>query len=187
MSRRFDALRAESRRNRESGQALLELALVVPVIVILALSIFQFAYVIESQMGLTNAVREAARRTAASTATTPTWANLEQFAQVQLCGDAAFPCTGGLLEENVQGYDGDLLTSDPPDIKFCLYDAAGIENVSIEVSVAYEHPLFFGILAFATDFVDGNTNGAWDLSASAQMRLENVEPTDASFVDPTCT
>jgi hypothetical protein len=36
-------------------------------------------------------------------------------------------------------------------------------------------------MAFATDGIDGNPNGAWDLSAKAQMRLENVEETDPSF------
>ena len=57
-------MRARRRdRSGESGQALLELALVVPLLVLLVMAIFQFAYVLESQMGLTNAVREAARRT----------------------------------------------------------------------------------------------------------------------------
>lgn len=179
MPGRFSLLRAAPRRDRESGQALLELALVVPIIVILALAIFQFAYVIESQMGLTNAVREAARRTAASSATNPTWIganSLEEYVVEQMCGDAADPCDGGLLEENVQGYDGSLLTGDRPDVCFQAYAAAGVTNVSITVSVAYEHPLFFGILKFATDAIDGNPNNAWDLSASAQMRLENVDP-----------
>lgn len=187
MPGRFGTLRTGSRRDRESGQALLELALVVPIIVILALAIFQFAYVIESQMGLTNAVREAARRTAASSATTPGWTgagSLAEYVEEQLCGDAAAPCDGGLLEENVQGYDGALLTNDHPDVCFELYSAAGIQNVSVEVGVTYEHPLFFGILGFATDAVDGTPNGAWDLSASAQMRLENVDPSDPSFTGP---
>jgi Flp pilus assembly protein TadG len=187
MPGRFSLLRAGPRRDRESGQALLELALVVPIIVTLALAIFQFAYVIESQMGLTNAVREAARRTAASTATTPTWTganSLSEFVEEQLCGDAVSPCTGGLLEENVQGYDGGLLTTDPPEVCFTLYSAASIQNVSVEVSVTYRHPLFFGLLGFATDAVDGTPNNAWDLSASAQMRLENVDPADPLFVSP---
>ena len=187
MPGRFSLLRAAPRRDRESGQALLELALVVPIIVILALSIFQFAYVIESQMGLTNAVREAARRTAASTDTTPTWTganSLAEYVEEQLCGDAVAPCDGGLLEENVQGYDGSLLTTGHPTACFELYSAAGIQNVSVDVSVTYQHPLFFGLLGFATDAVDGTPNGAWDLSASAQMRLENVDPLDPFFANP---
>ena len=187
MPGRFSLFRAGQRRDRESGQALLELALIVPIVVLLALAIFQFAYVIESQMGLTNAVREAARRTAASTATAPTWTgtnSLAEYVEEQLCGDAASPCTGGLLEENVQGYDGALLTTDPPDVCFELYSAAGIQNISVEVSVTYRHPLFFGLLEFATDAVDGTDNGAWDLTASAQMRLENVDPADPAFGAP---
>jgi len=45
------------------------------------------------------------------------------------------------------------------------------------------------LLAFATDLVDGNAgNNAWDLSASAEMRLENIDPTVTGFADPgACT
>jgi hypothetical protein len=168
---------------------LLELALVVPILILLVMAIFQFAYVIESQMGLTNAVREAARRAAATTSATPSWSgpgSLAEFVQVQLCGDATAPCDGGLLDENVQGFDGAALWADPPAVSFCKYMAAGIENVRVQADVTYSHPLFFGLLAFATDLVDGTPNGSWDLSASAQMRLENVEPTDPAFNDPGC-
>ena len=84
--------------NRESGQALLELALVVPILVLLLMAIFQFAFVLESQMGLTNAVREASRRAAATTSEAPVWASLGDWVQRQLCGDGTPPCTDGLLE-----------------------------------------------------------------------------------------
>jgi hypothetical protein len=57
-------------------------------------------------------------------------------------------------------------------------------NYRVQADVAYRHPLFFGPMAFATDFVDGTPNGFWDLSASAQMRLENIDPTVALFVPP---
>ena len=169
--------------NRESGQALLELALVVPILVLLLMAIFQFAYVLESQMGLTNAVREASRRAAATTSEAPTWATLGGWVQDQLCGGGA-PCTGGLLEENVQGFDGNRLTVDPPTVTFCSYSAAGMTNYRVQADVLYEHPVFFGLLGFATDMVDGNPNGQWDLAASAQMRLENIDSTAAGFVDP---
>ena len=189
MSRRFDALRAESCRNRESGQALLELALVVPVLVLIALAIFQFAFVIESQMGLTNAVREAARRVAAiDPDATPVWnGGMADYVETQLCGDAADPCTGGLLDQSVQGFDGTRVTNDHPTIRFCSYTAGTSTtlNYRVEVSVNYEHPLFFGILAFATDLVDGNAgNDAWDISAAAEMRLENIDPSLYTVNDP---
>jgi hypothetical protein len=176
------------RANGESGQALLELALVVPILVLLVLAIFQFAFVIESQMGLTNAVREAARRAAATTTAAPVWtgsgASLQAWVQGQLCGDTTPLCDGGLLPQNVQGFDGTKLWVDPPNVTFCSYPVGSTTNYRVAVDVTYKHPVFFGPLAFATDFVDGSQNGFWDLSASAEMRLENVDSTAAGFTDP---
>jgi len=187
---RFSLFRAGTRRDRESGQALLELALVVPILVLIALAIFQFAFVIESQMGLTNAVREAARRVAATEPTTaPQWnTTYTSWVRQQLCGPSISPCTGGLLEDNVQGFDSGRLPTNPS-VTYCSYSAAGTTNYRVQVAVSYEHPLFFGLLAFATDLVDGTPgNNAWDLSASAEMRLENIDPTVTGFADPgACT
>jgi hypothetical protein len=181
-----------SRRPDEAGQALLELALVTPVLVILVMAIFQFAFVIESQIGLTNAVREAARRIAATEPVgQPMWTgagSMTEWVQGQLCGDLVPPCDGGLLLQNVQGFDGTKLWTDPPAVTFCSYPAAGITNYRVQVDVRYKHPVFFGPLAFATDLVDGSPNGYWDLSVSAQMRLENIDDSDPSFVGPgACT
>lgn len=176
----------------ESGQALLELALVTPILVLLIMAIFQFAYVMQSQVGLTNAVREAARRAAATCDSSacqianpvPDWAELGTWVQAELCGDATAPCTDGLLAENVQGFDGTKLWSDPPAVSFCSYSAAGITNYRVQADVKYKHPVFFQLLGFATDLVDGTANGFWDLSVSAQMRLENIDDSDLTFTDP---
>jgi TadE-like protein len=171
-----------ARRDRESGQALLELALVVPVLVILVMAIFQFAYVIESQMGLTNAVREAARRAAATTTTNPNWTSLHDWTVVQLNGDGG--SNPGLLAQNVQGYDAGSMWTGYPNVTFCSYDAAGVTNYRIKVEVKYKHPIFFALMSFATDFIDGTQNDKWDLFASAEMRMENV---DAAEVNATGT
>jgi hypothetical protein len=174
-----------ARRNRESGQALLELALVTPILVLLVMAIFQFAFVLETQMGLTNAVREAARRMAATAPSgAPDWSVQAAWVQSQLCGDPTPPCTGGLLKDNVQGFDGTKLWSDPPAVTFCSYAVAGSTNYRVQADVKYKHPLFFGPMAFATDLVDGTQNGYWDLGTSAQMRLENIDNTVAGFTDP---
>jgi Flp pilus assembly protein TadG len=173
LSRRATLGLVRARRDRESGQALLELALVVPVLVLLVMAIFQFAFVLESQMGLTNAVREAARRAAATTTTNPTWASLRTWTVEQLNGDGG--SNPGLLVQNVQAYDAGELWTGYPDVKFCSYDAAGVTNYRITVAVKYKHPVFFGPMSFATDFVDGTPNDKWDLFASAEMRMENVD------------
>lgn len=174
----------------ESGQALLELALVVPILVLLVMAIFQFAYVFESQSGLTNAVREAARRAASNSEVAPTWSSgpgtLQGFVQQQLCGDLTPPCDGGLLEENVPAFAASRLIADPPLVAFCTYQAAGSTQYQVQVTVQYRHPLFFGLMAFATDAMDGTQDGSWTLSSTAQMRLENVDSTTATPPGPTC-
>ena len=152
------------------------------------MAIFQFAFVIESQMGLTNAVREAARRVAAQTDTTPNWASLQGFVQAELCGAANPNCDTGLLEENVPAFSRALLSTNPPVVTFCVYDVVGsagtINNYQVDVHVEYEHPLFFGMLSFATDAIDGDPNGRWDLTADAQMRMEYPDESELGFSGP---
>jgi hypothetical protein len=168
----------------EQGQALLELALVAPILVLLIMAIFQFAYVLESQIGLTNAVREAGRRVAATSTANPVWADVRTWTLLQLDGDGT-PANPGLLPTNVQAYQSTLLWPAPypgmsntttPAVSFCSYPVGGVTNYRVQVDVRYSHPVFFGLLAFATDAIDGTDNGSWDLSASAQIRMENVDP-----------
>lgn len=163
----------------ESGQALLELALVAPILILLIMAIFQFAYVFQTQMGLANAVREAARRAAA--AEDPT----EAFVRVQLCGTDLAACNDGLLAENVQGFDGAWLKpANSVSIAFCTYpvtfSSGTVANYRVKIDVHYRNPVFFPLLAYATDLLDGSDDGRWELSESADMRLEH----DISTVTP---
>jgi hypothetical protein len=176
-------------RDSEQGQALLELALVTPILVLLFMAIFQFAYVIQTQMGLTNALREAGRRVAASTTAVPVWADLENYVLDQLCGGHVAPCSGGLLADNVSGFDPDRVAGGLPDVAFCRYNAGtGGVDYQVIATVTYNHPLFFGLMAFATDAMDGTQDGDWTLTATAQMRLENIDGSDVTLVDPgACT
>lgn len=184
-----------SRRDRtgdgERGQALLELALVTPILIILVMAIFQFAYVFETQMGLTNAVREAARRAASSPEVDPNWTSgsgsFEAWVQKEMCGDLTAPCDGGLLDENVQAFNPDSLAGDLPTVSFCSYLVGAELNYRVTVSVTYAHPVFFGPLAFATDLADGTGDGQWDLSAEAQMRLENPDAAEGATDPGACT
>lgn len=155
-------------RDRQSGQALLELALVAPLLILLIAAIVQFAVVFQAQIGLTNAVREAARRAAATTNPTDTWV------RAQLCGADPIQCDTGLLAENVQTFADSRLTD--ATIEFSCYKVAGIDNFQVKVDVEYRHAIFLGVMAFATDAMDGTTDGEWTLFASAQMRLERGAP-----------
>jgi len=147
---------------RERGQALVEFALVAPILVLILLAIFQFAYVLETQIGLTNALREAARRAAAAPSPTDTWVRL------QLEGDGT-PSNPGLLAQNVQAYDT-ARAFHPIPVTFCSYTVAGVSgtNYRIDVRISYDHPVFFPLLSFVT-----GSPTIWNLTATAEMRLEN--------------
>lgn len=172
-----------ARGRPHSGQALLEFALVVPILILLVMAIFQFAYVLETQNGLTNAVREAARRAAATSSKAPVWGNLQAWTLEQLNGTSSPPSTG-LLATNVSGYDAGRLVP-APTVTLCRYMIGTTPNFRVKVDVQYEHPIFFGPLAFATDLLDSTPgNGFWDLSATAQMRLESVDPSAVGYTNP---
>ena len=182
---------------REQGQALLELALVVPILALLLMAIFQFALVVQTQVGLTNAVREAARRVAAIEAdadpTWMTWSSMQSWVQAELCGPTNPPCDTGLLRQNVQAFDGSRLGPSAPAVSFCTYDVdlggTPTAQYRVDISVVYRHPVYFGLLAYATDLVDGVGDGDWNLSAAATMRLENIDPAQPGFSGdpaPTC-
>lgn len=148
----------------ESGQGLTEFAFVAPILILLIMAIFQFAFVLQAQIGLTNAVREAARRAAASTTTDAT--TLQTFTVAQLNGSS------GLLASNVQGFTSSRVAAGPS-AALCEYTAGGITSDRVTVTIRYGYPIFFPLLAFATDAVDGTADNAWTLSASAEMRLEH--------------
>ncbi len=125
------------------------------------MAIFQFAFVLEAQMGLTNAVREAARRAAATTASDPT--TLQNWTVSQLTGGS------GLLASNVQGFSAGRMETGSPAATVCAYTVDGLNGQKISVSATYGYPIFFPLLDFA---LPGNAGGSWPLSASAEMRLE---------------
>ena len=172
MPGQFSLFRAAPRRDRESGQALLELALVVPILVLIALAIFQFAFVIESQMGLTNAVREAARRGGRDRADHRSRVGrprMTAWVRQQLCGASIAPCTGGLLEDNVQGFEASRLAGKSARDVLQLLPRPRTTELPGPGGVSYQHPLFFGPARIR----DGSRgrharNNAWDLSASAR-------------------
>jgi hypothetical protein len=179
-----------ARRDGESGQALLELALIVPILVLLIMAIFQFAYVLESQVGLTNAIREAGRRVAA---TEPVgivdWTAESNWVEDQLCGTTPGSCASGLFADNVQGFDDSRLASSNPVISFCTDTVGGDAQYRVRIDVHYGHPVFFGPLAFATDLVDGTQDNAWEIGASATFRMENIDDTVVQPAPPggTCS
>ena len=156
----------------QTGQALVEFALIlVPLLLILA-AILQFAFVLGTQVGITNAVREAARNAAAIETDNPTLATTNgTAAYAQLTGGT------GLLAKNVQAYQsGQLITSGSPITEVCYTtytDPAMTTQVKVKVEAYYRHPLFIPLISTILDGFDGSPDNALRVGASEEIRVEN--------------
>ena len=173
------------RAPRGRGQALVEFALLVPILTMILLTIVQFAFVFSAQLGITNAVREAARLGAVTTPTTT-------VAQATANGQGVY---NGLEDEflpnNVFAYNAaNLVESGSPDTRVCYVsytDTAGKTAVKVTVQGQYSHRLFIPIVAQILDGLDGATDGGLRVGATEEMRVENDElPASYSGMAQTC-
>ncbi|HET8785646.1 MAG TPA: TadE/TadG family type IV pilus assembly protein [Candidatus Limnocylindrales bacterium] len=173
MSARASARRGSgSVRTGESGQALLELALVTPVLVLLFVSVVQFGVIFQREIGIENAVREAARR-GATMDTDPTNA----------AGNAAW--TLGELQTlllNLQGHDA----AQERDLQVCYYtpaapndvDPLGNKQVLVKVQAGYAHPLFLPLISGILDGIDGVGDDALRADTSSEFHVEQETAVD---------
>jgi Flp pilus assembly protein TadG len=134
-----------SRRSpRSRGQALVEFALVLVPLLLIFLGILQFAFIYGTQIGLTNAAREAARYAAASVTANSTQAS-NNGAQVMA------QLTGQILPNDVQSfYPGNLIKAGSLGTKVCYesyQDPSGEWSVRVNVDVEYNHPLFIPLIS----------------------------------------
>lgn len=159
--------------DRDRGQSVAEFAIILPVLLLLFLSIAQIGFLLFTQVGLTNAAREASRNaasipvadtTAAGTAAAAYYANLTN-------------ATNGFLKRNVGGYDpARLITTVGTGTRVCYYsftDASGAPAVMARVEVEYSHPIFIPLVAPIIDAWDGITDGGLTLTAIEDIRVGN--------------
>ena len=171
-------------RNRvATGQALVEFALVaVPLVLILA-AILQFGFVLGAQVGITNAVREAARNAATLTTNTAALAASNGHATYLQLASAT-----GLLAKNVQAYrSAQLATSGTPITEVCYttyVDPAGSTQVKVKVEAYYRHPLFIPLVGALLDGIDGSSDSAFRVGASEEIRVENPPSNVAPILSP---
>jgi Flp pilus assembly protein TadG len=146
---------------------MLELALVAPIIIMLLMGLIQFALIYERQVGITNAVREAARRTAAL--------------EAKDAATAGINASWGLSElnnllANAQGHEGSRDT-----IEVCIgtpavnaTDVAGNVQVMVRVTDSYSHPLWLPIITQLLDGIDGLNDQSLAASTVAEFRVEQA-------------
>jgi Flp pilus assembly protein TadG len=160
---------------RASGQALVEFALVATILVLLLAGLSQFGLIAERQIGISNAVREAARRgatqatTSGNAATNATWT----LGQLQT------------LLSNAQDYQSAKVSN----MQVCFYTPASPNDVDpsgatqdwVTVQLTYAHPLFLPLINVILDGIDGTSDQALQISSSATF---HVESSSASLGNP---
>ena len=163
-----------ARGTRQRAQALVELAIILPVLALLFLAIVQFAFIFAAQIGVTNAVREAAR----IAAITPTKSDAEAGATADDVYAVLANPTNGLLKRNVFAFNAaNIVTSGVADTQVCYRDgpaaAAGEFVVFVKVEAGYRHPMIIPLLGNILDGIDGVSDGGLRIASAEEMRVEN--------------
>ena len=168
------------RRGRDSGQALVEMAMVLPLLLLILTGILQFGVLLSGQIALVNGVREAARYgSVLQTASAPaaTAAGAQVGAQLE-----------SVLLGGMPGYQAARLTT--WSVCYQSYSNPGSSpasySVRLTVSATYNHALFVPIVAQILDPIDGTFNGGFILHASEQFRVENPPLPTNVMSSPTC-
>ncbi len=151
----------------ETGQGLAEFALVAPILLVIMLAIVQFGWIFATQIGLTNAIREAAR----FAATNPTITT----AQATTNGNATVAQLNLILPRNVNFYAVSNLRA--ATATYCEYqDPSTLFSIRVKVTVKYLHPLFIPLISSILDGIDGVPDNALLVGAIEEMRVENSPP-----------
>lgn len=170
-------------RRRDNGQSVAELAIVLPVLMLLLLAILQLGFLLSTQVGLTNAAREVARN--ASSIPVATIANASTAATTYY--GRLTDATNGFLKRNVGGYDPNrLLTTGAIRTRVCYYsitDASAAPAIMARVEVEYSHLLFIPLIAPFLDGWDGTPDGGLRLGVTEDIRVGNSVLTSTDIGD----
>ena len=161
-----------ARSERSSGQALVELALVTPILILIFAAIVQFGLIFQRQIGIENAVREAARRGATLATDSSNASTNAAWTLAEL----------NTILGNTQGHSA----GDDRGLQACYYtpaapnnvDASGVSQVLVKVSAGYAHPVFLPIVSLILDGIDGSNDGALRVDTSSEFHVEQTAAVD---------
>jgi len=170
-------LRRSRARDSETGQGLVEFALVVPILLVIMLGIIQLGWIFTSQIGLTNGIREAARYAATHRTVTPAEAATNAAATVNQLNL--------IMPRNVNFFGAANVST--ASATYCEYtDPKGDPSVRVRVTVGYRHPLFIPLITAILDGIDGVADNALLATAVEEMRVENTPPLTSSTGITSC-
>lgn len=171
MSYRMSKSQSPIRRNAQA-QGLAEFAIILPILALLLLGIIQLSFIFAAQIGVTNAVREAARIAAVTPAVNSTDAATFASNVYAKLTDT----TNGLLKRNVFAFNGANIVASP-DTRVCYRAeaaaASGEYTVFVKVETVYRHPLFIPLLSGLLDGIDTVSDGGLRIGTAEEMRVEN--------------
>jgi Flp pilus assembly protein TadG len=170
-------------KSKSPGQALVEFALVVPILVLLLLAIIQFAFIFAAQTGVTNAVREAARLAAVNTPT----ANAAQATTSANAVYLKLVGANGLMARNVFGFAASNVVTPGTSVCYSAFtDATGAPAIKVKVVGQYLHPIFIPLLDRILDGLDGVNDGGLRIGTAEEMTVENAVLATTDIVAPVC-
>jgi Flp pilus assembly protein TadG len=144
---------------RDRGQALVEFALIAPLLFILLFGIIQFGMTFGGQVGLSNAAREVARY--ASTVAPNTAVGTIQTQAI------------GVLQKSIPGYNGSAVVTPT----YCWYPNPTTPTTyswKVLVSITYGHTLFVPLVGSIVDRFDGAADNKWSTTVKEEMRVETL-------------
>ena len=164
----------------EGGQALVEFALVLPILLLVVTGIMQFGILLGGQIALVNGVREAARYGSV----------LETSSAGSVPADAAAveARLQSVLTSGLPGYSPARLLSSS--VCYVSYQNPGSSpasySVRLTVSATYKHALFVPLITPILDPMDGSFDDGFRLSASEEFRVENQPLSTSTIKVETC-
>jgi Flp pilus assembly protein TadG len=145
-------------RDKGEGQALVEFALITPLLFILLFGIIQFGTTFGGQVGLSNAAREVARYASTMSATTGNAALATAYAPT-------------VLQRSVPAYVGGAAVT----VSYCYYPDPTTPitySPKVIVSMTYGHTLFVPLVGVFVDRFDGAADNRWTTTVREEMRVE---------------
>jgi len=133
----------------------------------------QFGFIYQRQIGIENAVRDAARRAATyTTDSTNAPLSASNAADVAHRIWTLLVDTGGLLRSNVSDYDASGTSLIASNVCYRTgTDAAGKSAVYVKVAVTYAHQLFLPLITQIVDGIDGANDQALHISTSSEFQV----------------
>lgn len=164
--------------DRQSGQALAEFAIAAVPLLLLLLAILQFGFIYNAQVGLTNAIRDAARYGSSQTATSN--------ATASALAASTYTRLTGSITRYVAPYDAAALGSAT---RVCVSqhdDGSGNQPAFVKVTAVYDHPLFIPLIGAIIDAFDGASNGGFQIAVTTELRIDNPAQATVSISAPAC-